>query len=159
MDNCNQNTEHDRQCQNQQQQQRHGSNCFKAPEERPYRRRIKPPPDKVHHVQTARFRHFVQKHTCCLQLQPQQRRNVPPPGSNSDDAAAATSTTTSAATEQQVLQPPPDAAIGSSSSNPATGAGRLNVTRKSMQDAYMAWCSSNGIPLSPGTMAELRPPS
>jgi hypothetical protein len=24
-----------------------------------------------------------------------------------------------------------------------------------MQDAYMAWCSSNDIPLSPGTMAEL----
>jgi hypothetical protein len=36
-------------------------------EERPYRRRIKPPPAKVHHVHVhpARFRRFVQRRTCC----------------------------------------------------------------------------------------------
>jgi hypothetical protein len=56
----------------QQQRQISSSLLFKAPEERPYRRRIKPPSAKVHHVHPARFRRFVQRRTCCS-LPPQPK--------------------------------------------------------------------------------------
>ncbi|CAL4932550.1 unnamed protein product [Urochloa decumbens] len=131
------------QAENLLQQPRRQSANLKAPEERPFRRRIKPPPAKVHHVHPARFRRFVQRHTCCLML---PEPDAPPCDSNSDDDDATAST--SSATANLVLHPPAD--------GPApTDAGCLDVTRKSMQEAYMAWCSSNDIPLSPGTMAEL----
>ncbi|CAD6212246.1 unnamed protein product [Miscanthus lutarioriparius] len=107
---------------------------------------MKPPSAKVHHVHPARFRLFVQRRTCCS-----------PPPQPKDDAT--TASTTSATTEQEVQRPPPDAAIGSSdaaAAATATGAGRVDAaTWKTMQDACMAWCSSNHIPLSPGTTAEL----
>ncbi|KAF8689260.1 hypothetical protein HU200_042051 [Digitaria exilis] len=122
---------------------------LKAPEERPYRRRIKPPPAKVHHVHPARFRRFVQRRTCGSML-PQP--NAPPCASNNSDDATTASAAASATAN--LLQTPPDvAAIGDGDA--ATGSGCLNVTRRSMQEAYMAWCSSNDILLSPGTMAEL----
>lgn len=146
--------------QSQQQQPPERSNLFKAPEERPYRRRIKPPPAKVHHVHPSRFRRFVQSRTCCSLPQP----NLPPPSATSpdddDDTAAALTTSAVTATELGELQPPhappPDAAIGGSDDTAAAGAGTLDeATWKSVQEAYLAWCSSNDIPLSPGTMAEL----
>jgi len=132
-----------------QQQRRHisSTSLFKAPEERPYRRRIKPPATKVHHVHPARFRRFVQRRTCCPL--PQQQPN------DADDATAST-ISISATTEQELQRPPPDAATDGGSDAATAEAGRpIDATRKSMQEAYMAWCSSNDIPLSPGTMAEL----
>nr|CAB3500014.1 unnamed protein product [Digitaria exilis] len=146
MDNSKKN-EDGRQGENLQLLQRQSSN-WKAPEERPYRRRIKPPATKVHHVHPARFRRFVQRRTCGSML-PQP--NAPScASSNSDDATASAAVSATA----NLLQTPAGVcAIGDGDA--ATGSGCLDVTRKSMQEAYMAWCSSNDIVLSPGTMAEL----
>jgi hypothetical protein len=129
-----------------------------SPKQRPYRRRIRPPPAKVHHVNRARFRRFVQRRTCCLQALPQP--NAPPCGSNNSGDAAPASTSshpTTATTNLLQLQPPPaDTAVGGRYSAATDGVGCLDAAAgKSMQEAYMAWCSSNDIPISPGTMAEL----
>ncbi|KAG2538965.1 hypothetical protein PVAP13_9NG361914 [Panicum virgatum] len=148
----------------QQQLRRQSSTDMKAPEERPYRRRIKPPPAKVHHIHPARFRRFVQRRTCCYGFMPSQPNGdvTTLPDSNPDDDNDAALTPTSA-TASSLLQPPAaaDAAAAATDGgrDPATSdaaAGCLvGATRESMQEAYLAWCSSNDLPLSPGTMSEL----
>ncbi|KAG2550121.1 hypothetical protein PVAP13_9KG238313 [Panicum virgatum] len=166
MDNSNKNKAAEEQDENQQQQllQRQSSTNMnmKAPEERPYRRRIKPPPAKVHHVHPARFRRFVQRRTCCYCLMPPEPNNVttlPASDPEDDDDGDATSTSTSA-TNSLLAQPPADAAAATDGGrDPATSHAAagcfVGATRESMQEAYVAWCSSNDLPLSPGTMAEL----
>jgi len=169
MDNSNKNKAAEEQDENQKQQQllqRQSSTNMnmKAPEERPYRRRIKPPPAKVHHVHPARFRRFVQRRTCCYGFMPSQPNGdvTTLPDSNPDDDNDAALTPTSA-TASSLLQPPAaaDAAAAATDGgrDPATSdaaAGCLvGATRESMQEAYLAWCSSNDLPLSPGTMSEL----
>lgn len=86
---------------------RQSSRKFKAPEERPYRRRIKPQPDKVHHVGPARFRHFVQRRTC-YSLMPPQPNNVTtlPASDPDDDDDAAASTPTSGTTSSPLSHQP-----------------------------------------------------
>lgn len=135
-------------------------------EPRPYRRRIKPPPTKVHHLYPDGFRRFVLTHTSSL----------PKPATDS-----VTTASTVAAAPPALQQPvPADAggsagdqqrggravADGSSCDGAATGSGSseqrggsaacvVSPSPRSMQEAYISWCSSNDIPLSPGTMAEL----
>ncbi|GJM91612.1 hypothetical protein PR202_ga08005 [Eleusine coracana subsp. coracana] len=119
---------------------------------RPYRRRIKPPPTKVHHVHPAGFRRFVRSRTCSQ------------PEPDIDIAAVASAV----APAPVILQQPAPGDRLASSSSCAGGAVNggdqqrganavcpISLSPRSMQEAYLLWCSSNDIPLSPGTMAEL----
>ncbi|CAN6283738.1 unnamed protein product [Urochloa humidicola] len=104
-----------------------------APPPRRSRTRRDPSGDEVYRVPPQDFAHTVQRLTGAAASQ------APPTPSSSRSSKGL-------AADQA---PPP----------PSTGpppAPALSVsTSRSMQEAYLAWCASNNVVLSPGTMAEM----
>ncbi|KAF8689259.1 hypothetical protein HU200_042050 [Digitaria exilis] len=108
-----------------------------APPARRSRTRRDPSQDEVYRVPPQDFAHTVQKLT-----------------GTSTTSQQAPSTTSSSSRSSLGLaaeaSPPPPSTTG-----PPPAPALLVSTPRSMQEAYLAWCASNNVLLSPGTMAEM----
>ncbi|CAN6288620.1 unnamed protein product [Urochloa humidicola] len=98
------------------------------------RTRRDPSGDEVYTVPPQDFAHTVQRLTGAASHQ------APTPSSNS--------TSRSSGLPAEAAPPPP-------STGPPPAPALFVSTSRSMQEAYLAWCTSNNIVLSPGTMAEM----
>ncbi|CAL4932547.1 unnamed protein product [Urochloa decumbens] len=98
------------------------------------RTRRDPSGDEVYRVPPQDFAHTVQRLTGAAASQAPPT----PSGSRSSLGFAA----------DQAPPPPP-------STRPPPAPALFVSTSRSMQEAYLAWCASNNVVLSPGTMAEI----
>ncbi|KAJ1255757.1 hypothetical protein BS78_K164100 [Paspalum vaginatum] len=102
------------------------------------RTRRDPSGDEVYRVPPQDFAHTVQRLTgSASQSQPQAPS--PPSSSRSSSVGPA-------------AEAPPRSSTGPPPPAPAL---TVSTPRLSMQEAYLAWCASNDVVLSPGTMAEM----
>ncbi|PUZ39855.1 hypothetical protein GQ55_9G376700 [Panicum hallii var. hallii] len=112
-----------------------------APPPRRSRTRRDPSGDKVYRVPPQEFAHTVQRLTGAASSQA-------PPTTPSSRSSSRSSLLGLAA--DQAAPPPP-----STGRPPPAPAALLVSAPRSMQEAYLAWCASNNVVLSPGTMAEM----
>jgi len=112
-----------------------------APPPRTKRSRTRRDPhgDEVYRVPPQDFAHTVQRLTGAASSQ------APPTPSSSRRSSLGL------AADQQAPPRPPS--TGPPPSAPAVAL--LVSSPRSMQEAYLAWCASNNVVLSPGTMAEM----
>ncbi|TVU31474.1 hypothetical protein EJB05_23160, partial [Eragrostis curvula] len=107
-----------------------------------------PTGDKVYSVPPQDFAHTVQRLTGAATPAPtasSSGSSWPVPGL-ADSAPSRPQTQPDSAPSRPQTQPPPV---------PALLVSVPTATGRSMQDAYLAWCDSNSVVLSPGTMAEI----
>ncbi|PAN48160.1 hypothetical protein PAHAL_9G364300 [Panicum hallii] len=114
-----------------------------SPAQPPRRSRTRrdPSEDEVYRVPPQEFAHTVQRLTGAASSQA-------PPTTPSSRSSSRSSLLGLAA--DQAAPPPP-----STGPPPPAPAALLVSAPRSMQEAYLAWCASNNVVLSPGTMAEM----
>ncbi|CAL4932549.1 unnamed protein product [Urochloa decumbens] len=108
-----------------------------APPPRRSRTRRDPSGDEVYKVPPQDFAHTVQRLTGAASHQ-----QPPTPGSSGSTRSSSLGLAAEAAPLPPSTEAPPAPAMFVS-------------TSRSMQEAYLAWCASNNVVVSPGTMAEM----
>ncbi|RLN40407.1 hypothetical protein C2845_PM01G47670 [Panicum miliaceum] len=113
-----------------------------APPPRRSRTQRDPSGDEVYRVPPQDFAHTVQRLT-----EAAASSHAPPttPRSSSRSSLLGLAADQQAPPRPPSTGPPP----------PAPAAALLVSAPRSMQEAYLAWCASNNVVLSPGTMAEM----